>query len=212
MPKTKPKPKVAKKAAKKVAAKRHHAPIPHRSVAKKTAPRQRETQTKKERPAMTTAKDDSPRGAGSGEHANATRDRKSEAKSYTPGPEYDEGDPAKGKLDPEALAEAETVEQIPMRDRRAYLLDQAAKNESANDELNAIQVEQNKRLQFAQAIIQDPDRMREESMETAITALKMHDPDTIKKNAEAAQKNAEKSPKYTPSPTTPDFKAGQASG
>jgi hypothetical protein len=161
-----------------------------------------------------TAKDDSPRGAGSGEHANATRDRdETKGRGHkTKTTEYPEGDIEKGRIDPEALTEGQTAEQIAMRDRRAYLIDQAEKNEAANDELNAIQVDQNKRVQLAQNILQDPDEMRESSMETAINALKQHDPDERKKNAEAAQKNAEKNPKYTGSPTTADFKQGQAAG
>jgi hypothetical protein len=141
---------------------------------------------------------------------------KDKAKDKDKTTEYPEGDIEKGKIDPEELTEGQTAEMIPMRDRRAYLLDQARKNEAANDELNAIQVEQNKRVQLAQNILQDPDEMRESSMETAVAALRQHDPDVRKKQAEAAQKNAdknaEKNPRYTPSPTSPDFKAGQASG
>jgi hypothetical protein len=178
-------------------------PKPFRRAAKKTAPRNRETHTKA-RDTMTTQAAE-PRGAGTGQQANATRDRKPKDT------EYPKGDIAKGRIDPEALAEAETVEQIAMRDRRAYLIDQAEKNEAANDELNAIQVEQNKKVQLAQNIIQDPDVQREESMETAVAALKMHDPDERKKRAEAAQKNAASGRTFG-SPATPDFKAGQASG
>lgn len=126
------------------------------------------------------------RGAGSGENANATRSR-----DYKEGTKYTKGDPAKGRIDFAKLAEGETIEQIPMRDRRAYLLDQAAKNEAANDELNAIQVDQNKRLQAVTNLIQDPDEMRDSSMETAVAALKMHDPDERKKQASARQKQAE---------------------
>jgi hypothetical protein len=141
-----------------------------------------------------------------------TEEKKDKAKDKDKTTEYPEGDIEKGKIDPEELTEGQTAEMIPMRDRRAYLLDQAKKNEAANDELNAIQIDQNKRVQLAQNILQDPDEMRESSMETAVAALKQHDPDVRKKQAEAAQKNAEKNPRYTPSPTSPDFKAGQASG
>jgi hypothetical protein len=141
-----------------------------------------------------------------------TEEKKDKAKDKDKTTEYPKGDIEKGKIDPEELTEGQTAEMIPMRDRRAYLLDQAEKNEAANDELNAIQVEQNKRVQLAQNILQDPDEMRESSMETAVAALKQHDPDVRKKQAEAAQKNAEKNPRYAPNPGTPDFKQGQASG
>jgi hypothetical protein len=123
------------------------------------------------------------RGAGSGEHANATRGRKSEDENeHKPGDvtEYPEGDPEKGRLDVEEQAECITLEQIPMRDRRAYLVQQAERNEAANDELNAIQVEQNKRVQFAQSLLQDPDVMRETSMDQAKAQLQLHDPEYVR--------------------------------
>jgi hypothetical protein len=99
---------------------------------------------------------------------------KAKAKAYEAGPQYDEGDPAKGKLDPEEQAILTSGTTIPIRDRRAYLLDQAAKNESANDELNARQVEANKKLGLVMAEITDPDRMRDESMESAIEEIDRH--------------------------------------
>ena len=154
------------------------------------------------------------RGAGSGEYANATRGR-----NYDQTPtEYAKGSIEKGRIDPEELSTGQTAEMKAARDRRAYLIDQAEKNEAANDELNAIQVEQIKKVQLAQNQLQDPDRMREESMETAINALKSHDPDTMRENADAARKQREKDrkddrkDKSFGSPTTADFKAGQASG
>lgn len=136
-----------------------------------------------------------PRGAGSGEKANATRSRNynespdehlafAEGKSaadykpeaYEAGTEYPEGDPAKGKLDFSTVAVDPNL-YIPQRDRRAYLVDQAEKNEAANDELNAIQVEQNKRVQMASNLVNDPDFQRDNSMQTAVAALEMHNPD-----------------------------------
>jgi hypothetical protein len=136
-----------------------------------------------------------PRGAGSGEKANATRSRNynespeehldfAEGKSaadykpeaYEPGTEYPEGDPAKGKLDFSTVAVDPNL-YIAQRDRRAYLVDQAEKNEAANDELNAIQVEQNKRVQMASNLVNDPDFQRDNSMQTAVAALEMHNPD-----------------------------------
>lgn len=136
-----------------------------------------------------------PRGAGSGEKANATRSRNynespdehlafAEGKSaadykpeaYEPGTDYPEGDPAKGKLDYSTIAVDPNL-YIAQRDRRAYLVDQAEKNEAANDELNAIQVEQNKRVQMASNLVNDPDFQRDNSMQTAVAALEMHNPD-----------------------------------
>lgn len=150
------------------------------------------------------------RGAGSGEHANATRGRRHD---QTPA-EYEKGDIAKGRIDPEEKTLGQTAELKAARDRRAYLIDQAEKNEAANDELNAIQTEQNKKLQLAQNILQDPDRMREESMETAINALKREDLDQRRSDSEAAQKERDKADRAgaKASPTSADFKQGQASG
>jgi hypothetical protein len=137
-----------------------------------------------------------PRGAGSGEKANATRDRNynesvdekldfAEGKkaadytpeAYEPGREYEEGDATKGKLDFRTVAN-DPNNYIAQRDRRAYLVDQAEKNESANDELNAMQVEQNSRVQPGSNLINDPDFQRDNSMQTAIAALERHNPDS----------------------------------
>lgn len=146
------------------------------------------------------------RGAGSGQHANDTRDRNynedpdehlafAEGKSaadykpeaYEPGRgDYAEGDPAKGKLDLSSTATEDANLFIPMRDRRAYLKDQAEKNEAANDELNAIQVDQNRRVQKVSNLLTDPDYQRDVSMETAVAQLEMHDPDKVREQAEAA--------------------------
>jgi hypothetical protein len=186
MPKSKAKPTVTR------AAKASHKPTA-RPVSRHASPRMRETSRAtnksktKARPAMTTTAAAEPRGAGNGENAVATRDRQynenrkgaAPVKSTT----YEKGDILKGRIDP-----ANPDRLIAHRDRRAYLVDQAEKNEAANDELNAIQVEQNSRLQFAQNLIQDPDEQRENSMPTAINALKMHDPDNVKKQHDELQK------------------------
>jgi hypothetical protein len=149
-------------------------------------------------PAQTPAKANDPRGAGTGREANATRDREynqtvtgaAPAKVVGGNTDYPVGDVAKGRIDPD-----NPDRPIAMRDRRAYLIDQAEKNEAANDELNAIQTQQNIRAQEMfdeRANPGDPDVMREESMETAVAALKMHDPDTRAKQAEAKKKVAGK--------------------
>jgi hypothetical protein len=152
-----------------------------------------------------------PRGAGTGENAVAARSRdfsKKPAQSesgFKPGDEtkYDEGDIDAGRIDPEQQADCITSGQIPMRDRRAYLLDQARRNEAANDELNAIQVDQNKRVQLAQSLLQDPDVQREESMVNAVASLKMHDPDTVKERQAQAQKDRDRKPKDEPKKDEP---------
>ena len=160
--------------------------------------------------ASSTAENREHRGAGSGEHANATRGRRHDQSAT----EYEKGDIDKGRIDPEEKTLGQVSEIKAARDRRAYLIDQAEKNEAANDELNAIQTEQNKKVQLAQNILQDPDVMREESMETAINALTREDPDVRRKDAEDAQKARDKADKAgtRSSPTTADFKQGQASG
>jgi hypothetical protein len=132
------------------------------------------------------------RGAGSGRDAIAKRaedanifPKGKKASDYKPenyeeGKEYDEGDAAAGKLDYEKLAEAQNPEQqIPMRDRRAYLKDQAEKNEAVNDELNARQVEQANNFQQATKIMEDPDLQRDLSMENATAELDRHTPEYV---------------------------------
>jgi hypothetical protein len=100
-----------------------------------------------------------------------------------PGPvtEYPEGDPDKGALDPENPHHL-----IAHRDRRAYLLRQAQRNEAANDQLNAIQIAQNRRVAALPSLLNDPDYLREVSMQTAQTALMTHDPDTVREKREQA--------------------------
>lgn len=95
--------------------------------------------------------------------------------------EYPEGDADAGAIDPE-----NPTRPIAHRDRRAYLVRQAERNEAANDQLNAIQVAQNRRVQALPTLLQDPDYLREVSMETAQTALMTHDPKTVRKNREQA--------------------------
>jgi hypothetical protein len=83
-------------------------------------------------------------------------------------------------------------EPISIKDRRAELLQQAEENEAANDEAYEAQVEANK--------------------DFAARMEKANDPDERDKADAAAAKAAGAKPKYTPSPTTPDFKQGQAAG
>jgi hypothetical protein len=117
-------------------------------------------------------KDNSPRGAGSGEEANIMRQLPD--RETVPPPievtDYEDGDIDAGRLDYQAEA-VDPNAGIAMRDRRAYLLDQAQKNQDANDELNAIQVRKNRRAMAGMGVMQDPDVQRETSMQTAIAAL-----------------------------------------
>lgn len=97
--------------------------------------------------------------------------------------EYPEGDADKGALDLD-----NPLRLIAYRDRRAYLIRQAERNEAANDQLNAMQVAQNRRVQWGTNALSDPDYLREVSMETAQTALHAHDPEVVKKNHDEMNK------------------------
>lgn len=98
--------------------------------------------------------------------------------------EYPEGDPDLGALDPD-----NPERPIAHMHRRAYLVRQAERNQAANDQLNAMQVAQNKRVAKIPALLQDPDYMRETSMQTAMTAIKSHDPDVVReKQAELVKR------------------------
>jgi hypothetical protein len=189
-----------KKAAKKTAArpreaKRKPAPKPAAQKRRSHAMTEQQENTEQQQAAAPRQRRE-PRGAGSGEKANATRDRNydespeerlayAEGKSaedykpegYKPGPDFPKGEPARGKLDFGAAASVDPNQFIAMRDRRAYLIDQAEKNEAANDELNAIQVDQNRRVPLATNLVNDPDYQRDTSMQTARAALEMHNTD-----------------------------------
>lgn len=205
MPKTQPKP-TRKTAAKKKT--QRHPVTPIRAAKKHPKARRREPAhvkpPKKARPAMSDTPTTQPaeqrgHGENAGTLAVQTRSRNynepvESENGFKPGSEteYAEGDIDAGRIDPQELAQGQTAEMKSARDRRAYLLDQARKNEAANDELNAIQVEQNKRVQFGQNLIQDPDVMREESMVTARAELEAHDPDKVRETQAAAQKERDR--------------------
>jgi len=166
-------------------------PQPARKVARKAAPSRLHTTPRKPpqkaRPAMSTTA--AAPAEKSGYNANSDTENRKTKKGG--GGDYPKGDIEKGRIDPEEQTQGQVADIKAARDRRAYLIDQAEKNEAANDELNAIQVEQNKRVQLAQNLLQDPDHMRDESMETAVNALKAHDPETRKKTAAAVAKRNE---------------------
>jgi hypothetical protein len=93
---------------------------------------------------------------------------------YKAGGQYAKGDPGKGKGDPKEVAVFGPSNTIAHRDRRAYLEDQALKNQSANDELQAKQVEANKKLGDLMVEALDPDKLRDESTKAALEEVDRH--------------------------------------
>jgi hypothetical protein len=93
---------------------------------------------------------------------------------YKAGGQYAKGDAAKGKGDLKDVAVFGPQNPIAHRDRRAYLEDQALKNQSANDELQAKQVENNKKLADLMVEALDPDKLREESTKAALEEVDRH--------------------------------------
>jgi hypothetical protein len=211
--KTKPKPP-QKKAQKKLAAKRapqrlrQHSPKqpPQKARPKMTD----ETNKTQDQERVKAARE--PRGAGSGESAVHNRQRHDknitskgdsepdysnipmpEGKSpedyspdsYKAGKEFPEGDATKGKPDFEAKARHPGTEQIPQRDYRAYLKDQAEKNEAANDEINAIAVENARVAAAGAGLLLDPDFQRDQSMQTTLGTMG-GDIEAAKKRRDAA--------------------------
>jgi hypothetical protein len=107
-----------------------------------------------------------------------TADTKNKSTGYKPGPEFEEGDPAKGKEShDEKVAVFGPPNTIAMRDRRAYLIDQAEKNQAANDEIQAKQVEANAKLADVMVEALDPDRLREETTQEALDEIDTHTPE-----------------------------------
>lgn len=99
---------------------------------------------------------------------------------YKAGSQYPKGDPAKGRDEEKDIPFFIVGPQIPMRDRRAYLVDQATKNEAANDEINAKQVEHNQKLAEIMFEALDPDKIREETTQEAIDEIDRHSPEGAK--------------------------------
>lgn len=96
---------------------------------------------------------------------------------YKAGSKYPKGDPAKGKDPEKDVPMFIKGPQIAMRDRRAYLVDQAVKNEAANDEVNAHEVENNQRIAEIMFDALDPDKLREETTEAALEEIDRHTPE-----------------------------------
>ena len=160
------------------------------------------------------ANDARQRGAGAGERATLERSKGSRteklatvtypngktAKDYSP-ENYDaqsgidEPDPAAGKLDYVAIAAGELPRVMNIRDRRAYLVSQAAKNEAYNDREYAKQAEAAEGVPalFAEALIplEDPDVQRDMAEEQAESAenLSIHTVEGVKKWQQSRQRN-----------------------
>ena len=98
---------------------------------------------------------------------------------YKAGSKYPKGDPAKGKDPDKDVPMFIKGPQIAMRDRRAYLVDQAVKNEAANDEVNAKQVENNRRIAEIMVDVLDPDKLRDETTQAALDELDRHTPEYV---------------------------------
>ena len=106
---------------------------------------------------------------------------------YKAGSKYPKGDPAKGKDPEKDIPMFIKGPQIAMRDRRAYLVDQAQKNEAANDEVNAHEVENNQRIAGIMFDALDPDKLRDETTEAAIEEIDRHSPENVEKQREFRQ-------------------------
>jgi hypothetical protein len=99
-----------------------------------------------------------------------------EGTTYKAGTQFPKGDPAKGKGEMKEVAVFGPQNPIAHRDRRAYLIDQAAKNEAANDELQAKQVQANEKLAEIMVEALDPDRLRDETTKAALEEEDRHTP------------------------------------
>ena len=106
---------------------------------------------------------------------------------YKAGSKYPKGDPAKGRDPDKDIPMFIKGPQIAMRDRRAYLVDQAQKNEAANDEVNAHEVENNQRIAEIMFDALDPDKLRDETTEQAIDEMDRHTPENVEKQREFRQ-------------------------
>jgi hypothetical protein len=103
-----------------------------------------------------------------------------------------EGDPDEGHYSPEELADQVSPRVISARDRRAYLLSQAIKNEAANDEVNAREADLiNERREGIANYIIDPDRLREESLKQSLDDVDQHTREGAKKRAAARKEIAD---------------------
>jgi hypothetical protein len=128
---------------------------------------------------------------------------------YKAGSKYPKGDPAKGKDPDKDVPMFIKGPQIAMRDRRAYLVDQAVKNEAANDEVNAKQVENNQRIAEVMLDVLDPDTLRDETTQAALEEIDRHTPEYVAAARAERQKILRLAPLYRRGHTPEDnFIAG----
>jgi hypothetical protein len=108
--------------------------------------------------------------------------------NYKEGKEFPEGNPADGKPDYEARANMYTGQARPraQRDVRAYLQDQAAKNEAANDEVNALAIEHERKAGAVAGLVLDPDYQRDISLQSTLATLGS-DPEARQRRVDAAR-------------------------
>ena len=124
-----------------------------------------------------------------------------------------EGDPEEGHWKPSELAEQTRPRVIPARDRRAYLVDQALKNEAVNDEVHRREAEIINDGRDKLAAFLDPDRLREESLQSTLADLDRHTDEGAEKRAQSRQAIAEAREKRgDPSPVPGDISGGSGGG
>lgn len=117
--------------------------------------------------------------AGSG--VKAAKTKKEEGTPLTDEFVEVEGKVEDGKYTAEELSEQVAARQIPIRDRRAYLLDQARRNEAVNDEVNARETDRINAGRDAMVLVNDPDQIRENSLQSSLADLDFHTPEGERK-------------------------------
>lgn len=125
-----------------------------------------------------------------------------------------EGDPAEGHLSQRELADQQIGGRIiAARDRRAYLIDQALKNEAANDEVNARETDARNEARLRGAGVIDPDRMREESLASSLADAEAHTEEGAEKRAQSRKAIADaRAERNDPSPVPGDISGGSGGG
>jgi len=175
---------------------------------KKQAPQRRIPTPKKESPSMT----DESTTTTSKPKAKAKASEE-EATPLTDEALGKEGDAEEGHYSVEELAEQIRPRLITARDRRAYLTEQAEKNEAANDEVNEAETDLINEGRDRLAVFLDPDKMREENLGSALADIKMHTDEGREDRAKSRQEiaNARKE-RGDVSPVPGDISGGSGGG
>jgi len=124
-----------------------------------------------------------------------------------------EGDPEKGHYTAKELADRFNPRLIPIRDRRAYLIDQALKNEAVHDEFNAHEVQaiNDRRKKFAMAV--DLDQIREDTLAAGLAQLDLATDEGQQNIARNRQAMAEaRRADHNPTPVPGDTSGGIGGG